>query len=82
VTAIVATAALMVPFAIFAGLPGFEIVGPMALVTLGGLLTTALLSLLVIPTAFQAVGQAEAEAAEAIAIPVEGAPEPEPVGAR
>ncbi len=79
-TAILATAVMVAPFAILGGLPGFEIVGPMALVMLGGLVTTALLSLFVIPTAFRGFGLVDAP--DAVAIPIEGATEPEAVGAR
>ena len=79
-TATLATAVAVAPFAVLGSLPGFEIVGPMALVILGGLLTTALLSLFVVPTAFQGVGLVYAS--DAVAIPIEGAAEPEAVGAR
>jgi Cu/Ag efflux pump CusA len=79
-TTLLGTTALIAPFAVLAGRPGFEIVGPMALVTLGGLVSTAALTLFFIPTAFQTAGLAGAQ--ETVAIPVEGASEPETVGAR
>ena len=40
----------MLPLAIGSGAPGREIEGPMAMVILGGLLTSTALNLLVLPT--------------------------------
>jgi Cu/Ag efflux pump CusA len=48
-TALVTGLALL-PLAIMSGEPGNEIEGPMAIVILGGLLTSTLLNLLVLPT--------------------------------
>lgn len=79
-TATVATAAAILPFVILGGLPGFEIVQPMSLVILGGLVTSVLLSLFVVPTIFLRSG-ATTEA-ELMAIPIEQATEPQVVGAR
>src|SRR5262249_1188506 len=42
----------MVPIVISGNIPGLEIVYPMALVTLGGLLTSMLLTLFVVPTLY------------------------------
>jgi Cu/Ag efflux pump CusA len=44
------TALALVPLAVGSGDPGREIEGPMAIVILGGLLTSTLLSLFVLPT--------------------------------
>ena len=44
------TAAGMLPLALFSGSPGNEIEGPMAIVILGGLITSTALNLLVLPT--------------------------------
>jgi Cu/Ag efflux pump CusA len=44
------TAMGLLPLAIFSGAPGNEIEGPMAIVILGGLVTSTLLNLLVLPT--------------------------------
>jgi CzcA family heavy metal efflux pump len=43
------TAAALLPFALFGGIAGLEVVHPMALVVLGGLVTSTLLCLFVIP---------------------------------
>jgi Cu/Ag efflux pump CusA len=43
------TALALVPLAVGSGDPGREIEGPMAIVILGGLLTSTLLSLFVLP---------------------------------
>lgn len=42
----------LIPLALGGGLPGNEIQSPMAIVILGGLLTSTLLNLLVVPTAY------------------------------
>lgn len=44
------TALGLFPLALSAGAPGHEIEGPMALVILGGLVTSTALNLLVLPT--------------------------------
>jgi Cu/Ag efflux pump CusA len=77
--AAVATAAAVLPFVIFGQAPGFEIVQPMSLVILGGLVTTILMNFFVVPTIFLGFGAAPAE--EMVAIPVEQVPEPQAVGA-
>lgn len=48
-TAALGAAVVFIPFAVSGGSAGFEIVGPMAVVILGGLVTSTLLSLVVIP---------------------------------
>jgi hypothetical protein len=47
----VALAALALPFAVMGSQPGLEIVHPMALVLLGGLVTSTLVALFVLPAA-------------------------------
>jgi Cu/Ag efflux pump CusA len=47
-----ATAAALLPFVFLGNRPGFEIVRPMAVVVLGGLVTTSLLSLFVLPALY------------------------------
>jgi Cu/Ag efflux pump CusA len=47
-----ATAAAVLPFVFLGNRPGFEIVRPMAVVVLGGLVTTSLLSLFVLPALY------------------------------
>jgi CzcA family heavy metal efflux pump len=55
-TVAVATAAVMLPFVIMGSVAGLEIVTPMAIVILGGLLTTMLLSLFVLPVLYLRFG--------------------------
>lgn len=50
------SAALLLPFAARSGDAGFEIVGPLAWVVLGGLVTTLLLVLVVVPAAYLRFG--------------------------
>ncbi len=52
VTSAAAIALVMVPFVIAGGMPGLEIVHPMAIVIVGGLITTTLLALFVLPTLY------------------------------
>lgn len=51
-----ATAAAMVPFLLLGTQPGLEVVGPIAAVTLGGLVTSSLVTLFVIPAAYLGFG--------------------------
>ncbi len=63
-TTAVASVAVLIPFAASRGSAGFEIVGPMAIVLLGGLITTTLVTLVVIPAMYLRFGYvAEDEAA-------------------
>jgi Cu/Ag efflux pump CusA len=52
------------PLAIGSGDPGREIEGPMAIVILGGLVTSTLLNLLVLPTLALRYGKFERAAAD------------------
>ena len=54
-TAII-TALFLAPFVYFGGIPGHEILQPMAVVVLGGLVTSTLMSLLVIPALYMHFG--------------------------
>ncbi|HET9311967.1 MAG TPA: efflux RND transporter permease subunit [Actinomycetota bacterium] len=56
-TTVLASAAALIPFVVSGGSAGFEIVGPMATVILGGLVTTALLSLVVVPALYLRFGE-------------------------
>ena len=49
VTSAAAIALVMVPFMVAGSIPGLEVVHPMAVVILGGLVTTTLLGLFVLP---------------------------------
>jgi Cu/Ag efflux pump CusA len=50
---------VMIPFALAGGGPGLEIVRPIAIVILGGSLTTALLNVLIVPAAYLRFGRVE-----------------------
>jgi CzcA family heavy metal efflux pump len=55
-TVAVATAAAVLPFVIMGNVAGLEIVNPMAIVMLGGLLTSTLLSIFVLPVLYLRFG--------------------------
>jgi Cu/Ag efflux pump CusA len=55
-TVAVATAAVVLPFVIMGDVAGLEIVNPMAIVILGGLITSTLLSLFILPTLYLRFG--------------------------
>jgi Cu/Ag efflux pump CusA len=56
------TGLAMVPFLIFGGTPGLEIVRPLAIVILGGLVTSTFINLFVVPAFYLRFGaQREAE---------------------
>ena len=80
----VATAAAMVPFVLLGNRPGYEVVRPMAVVVLGGLVTASLLSLFVLPALYLRF----APAARGAPTPEEdllqrwAGPEPEPIRER
>jgi len=57
-----ATALALVPLLWRLDAPGHEIEGPMAVVILGGLISSTLLNLLVMPVLYRHFGQARAEA--------------------
>jgi Cu/Ag efflux pump CusA len=52
----IASAAAFIPFAASASAAGFEVVGPMAVVILGGLVTATLLTLIVVPAMYLRFG--------------------------
>jgi CzcA family heavy metal efflux pump len=55
-TVAVATAAAVLPFVILGNIAGLEIVNPMAIVMLGGLITSTLLALFVLPVLYLSFG--------------------------
>ena len=55
-TVAVATAAAVLPFVILGNIAGLEIVNPMAIVMLGGLITSTLLALFVLPVLYLRFG--------------------------
>jgi Cu/Ag efflux pump CusA len=76
-TVAVATAAAVLPFVIMGSVAGLEIVNPMAIVMLGGLLTTTLLSLFVLPVLYLRFGAgAQPEPVAETPGPYGGAAEP------
>jgi len=75
-TALVLGATLL-PFVVFGGRPGHEILGPMVLVILGGLVTGTAYSLCVLPALYARLGShAEVEVIEDLDAPMTGTPEP------
>jgi CzcA family heavy metal efflux pump len=54
--AALATAAALLPFVVVGDRPGYEIVHPMAVVVLGGLVTSTVLSLFLVPTLYSRFG--------------------------
>lgn len=56
----------LVPMAVQRGAAGLEIVGPMAVIVLGGLITTALVNLLVLPAMYLRFGARPRPAAPAV----------------
>jgi Cu/Ag efflux pump CusA len=56
VTTALASAAVFIPFAVSGGSPGLEIVGPMSVVVLGGLISATLVNLVVIPAMYLRLG--------------------------
>jgi Cu/Ag efflux pump CusA len=67
-----ATGLALVPLAIAGDLPGHEIEHPMAIVILGGLVTSTLLNLLIVPSLYLRFGKGRVQppAAETEAVPV------------
>ena len=61
-TSTVAIGLLALPFVILGSRPGLEIVHPLAVVLLGGLLTTALVTLFVLPSVYRHTGPHPVEA--------------------
>ncbi len=76
ITSAVATAAVMLPFLFAGNAPGFEILRPIAAVVLGGIITSTLVTLVVVPALYLRYGSVE----EADAVPddlFEVVPEPD-----
>jgi Cu/Ag efflux pump CusA len=65
-TTVVATMAAFAPFLVLGDRPGYELIRPMAIVLVGGLITATALVLFAVPTMYQRVasrptGEAEPE---------------------
>jgi len=52
-----ATGLALLPFVVFGNIPGYEVVRPIAIVILGGLITTTLLNLFVLPALYLRFGE-------------------------
>ena len=52
-----ATGLALLPFVVFGAIPGYEVARPIAIVILGGLLTTTLLNLFVLPALYLRFGE-------------------------
>ena len=63
----------LIPLALGAGQPGKEIQQPMAVVILGGIVTSTFLNMIVIPPLYMRYGRAAAGAVTATLSPAEGA---------
>jgi Cu/Ag efflux pump CusA len=72
-------AAVMAPFAVLGGRAGLEIAHPMALVVLGGLVTTTLTSLFIVPSLLSRSGRRAQP--EELASSMDQVPEPQVIGA-
>ena len=75
-----ASALALLPFVVMGDLPGFEIVRPMAIVIIGGLVTSTLLNLFILPALYLHSGLS-LEPAVAIAIESTPAAKPQVIGA-
>jgi Cu/Ag efflux pump CusA len=69
-----ATGLAIVPLAYAGSIPGHEIEHPMAIVILGGLVTSTLLNLFIIPSLYLRFGRSKRAARTAIGIPAPGEP--------
>jgi CzcA family heavy metal efflux pump len=67
-----ATALALVPFVIFGAVPGLELVYPMAVVILGGLVTSLILNLFIVPSLYLRFGASPAPAAVSAPIAAAG----------
>jgi Cu/Ag efflux pump CusA len=64
------TGLVLLPFAVFSGLAGLEVAGPLAIVMIGGLITVALLNLFVVPAAYLRFGRPATPAPRPVLEPV------------
>jgi Cu/Ag efflux pump CusA len=80
VASALAGALALLPFVVMGDLPGFEIVRPMAIVVIGGLVTSTIVNLFITPALYLHAGPSM-QPAVAIAIESTTSPEPQVVGA-
>jgi CzcA family heavy metal efflux pump len=76
-----ATGLALVPLAVAGELPGHEIEHPMALVILGGLITSTLLNLFILPSLYLRFGKSKKERKAAVLSTPPAPPEPSPTAA-
>jgi len=69
---VLTTGLALLPFVILGNIPGLEIVRPMAVVVLGGLATTALLDLLVLPALYLRYGSNREQELDFLPVPAVG----------
>jgi Cu/Ag efflux pump CusA len=78
-TAALVTAGALVPFGVLGARAGLEIVHPMALVIIGGLISSTLINLFIVPALFLGFGPRPEQVD--VAIPIEQAAKPQVIGA-
>jgi Cu/Ag efflux pump CusA len=76
----VGCAAALLPAVVLGGRAGLEVIQPMALVVLGGLLSSMLVNLFVLPSLFLQSGPSAQS--EATAVSIEPVADPQIIGAR
>ena len=74
----VATALAMVPFIVLGDLPGLEILRPMAIVVLGGLISSTLVTLLFFPILYLGSGPSSAAEREPVELDAQQPVETQP----
>ncbi|MEW6030932.1 MAG: efflux RND transporter permease subunit [Chloroflexota bacterium] len=62
VTTVLATGLALLPFVLFGNIPGYEVARPIAIVILGGLVTSTLFNLLLLPSLYLRFGETGREA--------------------
>jgi Cu/Ag efflux pump CusA len=78
-TTAVATALAVLPFVLLGDIAGLELLQPMAVVLLGGLITSTLVAVFVLPALYPVVASRRVETdAPSTRLPISGTPEPEP----
>ena len=71
---ILAIALIFIPFLVFGNVPGHELIFPMVAIVIGGLITSAVLTLLVIPALFLRLGTRTVRAGEMQSTPISAMP--------
>jgi Cu/Ag efflux pump CusA len=71
---LLAMALIFIPFLVFGNVPGHELIFPMVPIVIGGLITSAVLTLLVIPALFLRFGNSPVRAGEMQSTPMSAMP--------